>query len=147
MSEHYFKFSTNWNSNHERLCGDCHQTYNDGDHIEITTLKPYTSYVCPSGGGLDGHSAISTGEHRPELRTLRDHLCVCGAEFVEEDRETWRLSWEMQAPLGPPRWRPVSVVRSRHAAEAQRDGLLQLIEQGEPIRSVELVQLVEVTDA
>lgn len=135
MAAHHFAFSTNW-SGRDRLCGDCNQSYGDGDHIEITTLKPYTSYVCPTGGGL-GHSSRWTGAYRLELRTLHDHLCMCGAELVEEDNERWLLTWEMQTPLSDD-WTPHSVVRSRHAAQAQYDGMLELIGQGEPIRGVTL---------
>lgn len=51
---HYFVFSRNWSGGGKRRCGECGLPYDDGDHIEITTLKPYTSYVCPTGGGL-GH--------------------------------------------------------------------------------------------
>lgn len=131
---HYFKFSRDFDGIH-RLCGECRRTYDDGDHIEITKLKPYTHYVCPSGGGY-GHSSIWTGAYLPSLRTTHDHLCACGAEFVKEDIERWVLSWEMQTDDRG--WRPVSVTRSRHAAHEQRDGLLELIEQGEQIRNIQL---------
>lgn len=126
----------------ERLCKVCGQSYDDGEHIEITTLKPYTSYVCPTGGGR-GHSSIWTGALLHSLRTLTQHLCVCGRELVEEDKETWRLTWEMQEPAGTP-WRMVTAIRTKHQAIQQREGLVQLIEQGEQIRNVSLVQLDEV---
>lgn len=132
---HYFKFSRHFAGAH-RLCGQCEKTYDDGPHIEITTLKPYTSYVCPSGGGL-GHSAIRTGAYGPSLRSLTDHLCTCGLEFVEEDHERWLVSWEMQDDDGE--WRPVERIGSRHSTESQRDGLLTLPE----IRNVRLIRLVE----
>lgn len=138
---HHFKFSTVWRGN-QRLCGICSLPYDEGNHIEITTLKPYTSYVCPSGGGY-GHSGRYTGSHdHPELRTVRDHLCACGAEFVEEDRERWLLSWEMRSPSSS-QWHRVETVASRHASEAQQAGLLALVEAGEPIRDVKRVELVE----
>lgn len=137
MSEHHFMFSTDWRSN-DRLCGECHLTYDEGDHIEITVLKPYTSYVCPSGKGL-GHSSIWTGAYIPTLRTVRDHLCACGLEFVEEDAELWRLSWEM--PADDTNWRRIERVGSRYSTEQQRDGLLALISGGEQIRGVELVRV------
>lgn len=133
---HYFKFSTNWTANGERRCGDCDQTYEAGQHIEITTLKPFTNYVCPAGGGY-GHSGTYTGALIPSLRTLHQHLCICGAEFVEEDTESWTLTWEMKDPWSA-EWRNVSKTQSKHAAHAQRAGLLELIERGEAIRNVEL---------
>jgi len=108
---HYFEFSTNW-SGSERLCGTCGRSYDGGEHIEITTLKPYTSYVCPDAEKAGrGHSSKWTGAYRKELRSLRDHLCLCGKEFVEEDHERWELTYEVG-----PEWRPVSVIRSRHGA-------------------------------
>lgn len=138
MREHYFAFSTNW-SGTDRLCGDCGLTYDDGAHIEITTLKPYTKYVCPSGGGY-GHSSVYTGSYDPVGRRLTDHICLCGREFVEEDKETWRLSWEMDTGEG---WRHVEHIQSRHASEQQKAGLEELIAKGEPIRNVKLVELRE----
>jgi len=134
---HYFAFSTNW-SGRDRLCRDCNLSFHAGDHILIEKLKPYTSYVCPEGQGQRGHRSVWTGasRERPELRRPDEHLCICGTEFVEEDHETWQLTYE----LGPD-WHLVTVVRSKHASHAQRDGLLALVEQGEPIRNVELVQL------
>lgn len=139
---HYFVFSRDF-SGGQRLCGECRQNYDAGEHIEIATLKPYTNYVCPTGGGL-GHSGIYTGALLPSNRTLRQHLCTCGAEYVEEDKETWQLSWEMQEPPDSP-WRTVTATRTRHAAEQQRDGLLALADQGERIRNVQMVQLVPVS--
>ena len=135
---HYFAFSRNWLDG-KRLCGECSRTYDGGDHIEVTVLKPYTSYVCPTGGGL-GHSGRWTGAYRPELRSLRDKFCMCGAELVEEDAEKWLLSWEMQTPFHD-EWRPVTKVDSKHATHSQRDGLLDLIDQGEPIRNVSLTRV------
>ncbi|NKR30672.1 hypothetical protein GS538_11885 [Rhodococcus hoagii] len=137
MSAHHFEFSRNWNGS-ERLCGTCNSTYAEGDHIEIAVLKPYTSYVCPSGGGL-GHSSVWTGAYLPSLRTVRDHLCSCGLQFVEEDTELWRLSWEMQGD--GTNWRRIDRVGSRHSTEHQRDGLEALISDGERIRDVQLVRL------
>lgn len=137
MGEHHFKFSTNWRGL-DRLCGECNLTYDAGAHIEIAVLKPYTSYVCPSGEGL-GHSSRWTGAYIPTLRTERDHLCACGLALVEEDTELWRLSWEM--PAGDANWRRVERIGSRHSTEQQRDGLLALISNGERIRGVELVRI------
>lgn len=136
--EHYFEFSRDF-VNGKRLCGACRQNYDDGDHIEVTVLKPYTSYACPSGGGL-GHSGHWTGAYRPELRSLRDKFCICGLALVEEDSEQWVLSWEMQTPFADD-WRPVTKVDSKHATHSQRDGLLELIDQGEPIRNVSLTRV------
>lgn len=136
---HYFEFSTNW-AGRERLCKACDQTYDAGQHIEITTLKPFTHYICPNDGGLLGHRSIYTGAYLPSLRGLRDHLCSCGAELVEEDHEQWEISFEVGDGIGG--WRPVSAIRSRHAAEQQERGLRNLIEQGEPIRNVQLHELV-----
>jgi hypothetical protein len=141
VSAHYFKFSRDFDGP-DRICGECQLTYDRGEHVLIDRLKPYTNYVCPTGGGL-GHSGISTGAYRPVNRALSDHRCVCGVEFVEEDKETWRLSWEMQTPLSPD-WTRQSVVRSKHAAQQQHAGLIDLRNQGEPIRNVTLVQVVEV---
>ncbi|AKD99198.1 hypothetical protein XU06_22845 [Rhodococcus erythropolis] len=136
---HHFKFSTNWRGQ-DRLCGQCGNTYGEGRHIEITILEPFTSYVCPSGKGL-GHSGIYTGAYNPALRTMRDHLCDCGLRLVEEDTELWKLSWEMQDDDTP--WRRIDRVGSRHSTQQQRDGLETLASNGESIRNVRLVRLVE----
>ena len=136
---HYFEFSSDFRSG-KRICGSCARNYDDGEHIEVTVLKPYTSYVCPTGGGL-GHSGHWTGAYRPELRSLRDKFCICGAAYVEEDREQWSLSWEMIGPFDDG-WRPVSKTDSKHATHQQRDGLLDLIDQGEPIRNVVLTRVI-----
>ena len=140
--QHYFKFSRNWLGT-ERLCGECSLPYDDGNHIEINRLKVRTSYVCPDGGGL-GHKSIYTGAYHLELRSLTDHICTCGLELVEEDAETWRLTFEVRTP-NDPEWHTVSHVQSKHAAHQQHEGLLALIAQGEPIRNVELAQLVTTT--
>jgi hypothetical protein len=122
-----------------RPCGECRLPYDQGDHIEITDLNPYTHYVCPNDVGGLGHSSRWTGAYRPDGRQLRDKYCICGAELVEEDAEQWRLSWEMVTP-GDPEWRPVTKTASRHATHQQHAGLLKLIEQGEQIRNVQLVR-------
>ena len=140
-ASHYFRFSRDFDGNGRRRCADCRLSYDDGDHIEITTLKPYTNYVCPSAGGL-GHKSVYTGAYHPDGRTLRDHLCTCGANLVEEDRELWQLSFEVQRPDGDGHWTPVTTTKSKHAAQLQHAGLLELIDQGEAIRNVELVRLV-----
>lgn len=142
MSAHYFVFSRDFNGP-DRICAECCQTYDVGDHLLIDTLKPRTHYVCPESSdrtGAHGHSSIYTGAYRPVMRTLRDHLCTCGRELVEEDTEQWRLTFEAQTPLDP-EWHKVTVVQSRHAALEQQAGLLQLIDQGEPIRNVALEQV------
>lgn len=137
---HYFAFRPHLGMS-PRPCGNCGLSYDDGDHIEITNLKPYTSYVCPDSTdtGL-GHKGIWTGAHSPELRRIDEHLCICGAELVEEDKEQWLISFETQSPHSDD-WHPVSAVRSKHAAESQHAGLLTLIDQGEPIRNVRLEQV------
>lgn len=134
---HYFEFSRDFVDG-ERICGSCRLSYATGEHIEITTLKPFTNYICPSGGGT-GHSSIYTGAHRPELRNLREHICACGRELVEEDHEKWMLQFEVERDGV---WAPVEVVQSRHATEQQYAGLMDLIEEGEPIRNVKRTQLV-----
>lgn len=140
--EHYFAFSRVWRDG-KRLCGECHLTYDEGAHTEITVLKAYTKYVCPGASdptGGRGHSSTWTGAYIPELRRLDDDKCSCGATFVEEDDEQWRLAFEIQTPVHP-EWHPVTVVRSKHAALQQQAGLLELIDQGEPIRNVVLEQV------
>lgn len=135
MAEHYFVIVGNNFRGGVRMCGECDRGYDDGDHIEITDLKPYTSYVCPSGGGL-GHSSRWTGAYHKDGRQLRLKFCICGAELVAEDAETWRLSWEMGTDYGE--WRPVAREGSKHSTHLQHGGLLDLIAQGEPIRNVKL---------
>jgi len=71
---------------------------------------------------------------------MSDRLCVCGAELVEEDKEVWRISFETQSPYSDD-WHPVEALKSKHAAHQQHEGLLMLIEQGEPIRNVKLEQV------
>lgn len=136
MDPHYFAFRPHPGVG-PRPCGDCGLPYDLGNHIEITTLKAFTNYVCPTGGGY-GHSSIYTGALRPDMRTLRQHLCICGAEFVEEDAERWLVSFEVDQGTG---WHPVEVVRSKHAAQQQHEGLLAQVQQGEPIRNVRLAKL------
>lgn len=141
QASHYFAFTSTFR-NGQRICGACDRAYDEGQHIAVNLLKPRTSYVCPTGGGL-GHSGVYTGnlDARPELRRPDENLCICGREYVEEDQETWQLTWEMQTPFDP-EWHSVSVVRSKYAAHQQRDGLLASAESGSPIRNVELVRLV-----
>jgi hypothetical protein len=137
MTEHYFKWSRDFRES-ARLCGECHLTYEQGEHIEITTLEPYTSYVCPVDTG-HGHSAMFTGAYRPELRSLTDHLCICGAVFVKEDRQQWQLSWEMRDESG--RWYPVERIGSHHSTWVQWNGLNELESSGEDVRNVRLVRM------
>lgn len=132
---HYYATSHNWDGPN-RLCGECNLTYDAGNHTEITTLKPFTSYVC-STGGASGHSSKWTGINNPIFLTPTSHLCVCGAEYVEEDAEKWLLTWEMQTPYSE-EWKTVTKTQSRHAAYSQRDGLMELIGRGEAIRNVQL---------
>lgn len=139
-AEHHFVIVGNNFRDGVRMCGRCDRGYDDGNHIEITDLKPYTSYVCPVANGALGHSSRWTGAYRPDGRQVRDKFCICGELLVEEDNEVWRLSWEMVTSPSDD-WHPVSKVASRHASHAQRDGLLQLIAQGEPIRNVTLEQV------
>lgn len=141
MEPHYFAFSTNWQGG-KRVCRDCGRTYDAGKHIESNVLKPYTNYVCPSGGGY-GHSSTWSGARDvPELRSERDKFCLCGLELIEEDKERWLLSWEMIGPFSDD-WRPVENMQSKHAALLQKAGLEELIARGEPIRNVRLMQMVE----
>ena len=138
---HYFVFSAEWLDG-QRLCGECRQTDVGGDHPDPWVdlgIRERTNYVCPADSGL-GHSSTYTGSPPLSLRSSRDAFCSCGERYVEEDSETWQLTFETCTPLDPD-WHTVTVVRSRHAAEQQRDGLLELIEQGEPIRNVQLVEL------
>ena len=135
---HYFKFSTNWQAG-KRLCGICKLTYDHGNHIEVNNLKPFTNYVCPTGGGY-GHSSVWTGDRNghPELNSSRDAYCICGAEFVEVDNEKWKLSWEMIDPFTG-NWKKVKVTRSRHDAHSQHEGLQSLLASGE-VRNIKLKQ-------
>lgn len=141
MEPHYFAFSTEWRDG-QRLCRACGNTYDGGGHIESNVLKPYTKYVCSAAQpDTMGHSAVWSGSRTtPELRSEKDAFCVCGAPYVEQDKETWRLSWEMIGPFDSA-WHPVEKVASRHETHGQHAGLLELIEQGEQIRNVRLVQL------
>ena len=135
MAEHYFKFKTHLGPG-KRPCGECGLPYDEAEHIEINLLQPYKHYVCPNAGG-EGHLSRYTGAYPHEMRKLTDDVCICGTKLIEEDTERWRVSWEMQAPVGTP-WRPVDAVSSKHAAKQQYDGLLELISQGELIRKVRL---------
>ncbi len=135
---HYFEFSRNFDKEtFRRLCGRCGLRYDIGQHIEITTLKAMTHYVCPNDTGL-GHSAIYTGANIPENRNLKSHLCMCGAAFVEEEHERWRLSWEMGLDG---QWWATEKVASKHATAQQRDGLVALASDGEEIRNIQLERL------
>lgn len=136
---HYFKFSTNWNHNRKRLCGDCNRTYNDGNHTEVTVLKPFTNYLCETGGGY-GHKSTYTGAYLHELRSPTDDVCICGQLLVEEDNEQWKLSWEMRTPYSQ-EWLRTEVVRTRFAATSQRDGLLALAASGEDVRNVQMQRI------
>jgi hypothetical protein len=134
---HVFTFSRDW-SGGKRLCGECRLTYDEGNHIHVAVLEPYTSYVCPNGSG-SGHSSVWSGsQNTPELRRLTDNLCTCGAIYVKEDDEKWLLSWEMKDPITG-QWRPVERVDTKHSTHEQRDGLLTLPDE---IRNVQLRQLV-----
>lgn len=133
---HAFVFSTNWRGQ-KRLCRACNRTYDDGSHIEVRALKPYTHYVCPvaSPGELGHSSCYSGSQDVPELRSERDKFCYCGAEFIERDNERWLLEWEMRDPATL-RWRNVEVIESRYEADQQEAGLNALAASGEPIRNI-----------
>lgn len=135
---HYFVFSREFIDGH-RICGGCGRNYDEGQHILIDRLKPRTKYVCPTGGGL-GHSGISTGAYAPVQRTLTDHVCSCGTEYVEEDREVWRISFETQTPFDL-EWHRVERLGSKHSVVEQQHGLDELIGRGEPIRNVAVEQV------
>lgn len=138
--QHDFVFSRDFVDG-RRICGQCRLNFDQGNHNLIEVLKPYTRYVCPeSSGGMLGHSGIWTGAYQPEGRRRSDNKCACGATLVEEDTEQWRLSWEKVSPFTG-EWRPVTNVQSKHAALSQQAGLLDLIDQGEPIRNVVLEQV------
>ncbi|MDV7192610.1 hypothetical protein [Mycolicibacterium fortuitum] len=133
---HIFTFSRNW-SGGKRLCGTCHLNYDDGDHIHVAVLEPYTSYVCPKGGGI-GHSGVWSGSQAvAELRSPTDNLCICGATLVKEDDEVWRLSWTMKDPHTGS-WRPVERVGTKHSTHEQRDGLLTMPDE---VANVQLVRV------
>lgn len=133
---HYFKFSTNWQAG-KRLCGSCKMTYDHGKHLEVNNLKPFTNYVCSTGGGY-GHSGVWTGDRsrHPELNSPRDAYCICGEKLVEVDKEEWKLSWEMIDPFTGG-WKKVKVIRNRHDSHRQHEGLQQLLATGE-VRNIKL---------
>lgn len=133
MTTHVFTFSRDWLDG-KRLCGECHQIYDDGDHIHVATLEPYTSYVCPNDTGLGHKSVWSGAQNVPELRSLTDNLCTCGATLVKEDDEVWRLSFDMKDPETG-EWRPVKRCGTKHSTHQQRDGLLTMPDE---IRNVQL---------
>lgn len=135
MDAHEFVFSTKWHAG-KRLCGQCHLDYEQGNHIEVRVLEPYTSYVCPTGGG-HGHSSRWSGSQGvPELRRSTDNLCICGETFVKEDDELWNLSWEY-VDLWTGDWKPCSRTGSRYSTHEQHRGLLSMPEE---IRNIKLVK-------
>lgn len=138
MLAHIFKFSRNWRDG-KRLCGECHQTYDAGDHEHIAALKPYTSYVCPNDGDGGPHSSVWSGaQNVPELRGPNDAYCrCCGAQYVEEDREVWRLSWEYVSPWTGD-WTPCERLGTNHSTEQQCAGLLSMPDE---IRNVQRKRL------
>lgn len=84
VAAHVFVFSRDWSAG-KRLCGECHLTYDGGEHLHVAVLEPYTAYVCPRGRG-QGHSSVWSGaQDVPELRSPRDNLCACGATYVKEE--------------------------------------------------------------
>lgn len=138
MAEHVFKFSREFRDG-KRLCGECWQTYDQGEHQHVAVLKPYTSYVCPNDTGL-GHSSVWSGaQNVPELRRPNDDRCTCGAQYVEEDREVWRLSWEYVSPFTGD-WTPVERDGSKHGTHQQRDGLLSMPDE---VRNIQLRKIGE----
>ena len=103
-------------------------------------LKPYTSYVCPNDDDGRGHSSVWSGaQNVPELRGPDDDHCSCGAQYVEEDREVWRLSFDMIDPWTGD-WKPVKRDGTRHSTHQQRDGLLSMPDE---IRNVKLRKIGE----
>jgi hypothetical protein len=113
----------------------------------VTELKPYTHYRCPVGGAADGHSSKWTGAYRSEFRRPNDHLCICGAEYVEvvDDGHTYRVAWEAQGPFTDG-WAPSHRdTTDRGVAEAQYRVLKQWEEIGvEPVRNVTMARAVTV---
>lgn len=140
---HTFEFSTNWSETRRRLCKRCSLDYDAGEHIEVKVLKPFTNYVCPVGAGQLGHSGVYSGaQNSPELRSPQDKFCICGAEFIEEDTETWRLSFEIPA-LHTGERTPVERVGTRTSTHNQKAGLEELVRAGEHVRKIRLTRLVE----
>lgn len=136
MAEHVYQFSREW-SGGKRLCGECRQTYEQGEHTHVAVLKPYTSYVCPNDTGR-GHSSVWSGaQNVPELRKPTDDRCICGAQLVEEDREVWRLSWEYVSPWTGD-WTPCERLGSKHSTEQQQAGLVSMPDE---VRNVQLVKV------
>lgn len=134
---HIFAFSQNW-SGSKRLCGTCCLTYDEGNHIHVAVLEPYTSYVCPNDTG-QGHSSVWSGSQSiPELRSPTANLCICGATYVREDTEIWLLSWDMKDPHTG-EWRSIERRGTQHSTLQQRDGLLTMTDE---IRNVKLVRKV-----
>lgn len=141
---HHFTFSPRFDPDTlTRICGTCDHTWNNGDHIEIDILKPYTTYICSADDGRLGHQTRYTGAWHHENRTLRDGTCICGAPMVERDNEKWLLTFEHSNPAG--HWSSVEKIASRHETHHQRTGLEQLAANGEAIRNITLTQLVPET--
>jgi len=136
IESHVFTFSRNWVDG-KRLCGSCHLTYDEGEHVHVAILEPYTNYVCPSGGGLGHRSVWSGSQSTPELRSLTDDKCVCGATLVKEDTELWLLSWDMRDPYTG-KWRPMKRMGTRYSTHGQREGLLTM---PDDIANVRLVKV------
>jgi hypothetical protein len=100
-------------------------------------MKPYTKYVCPSGGGY-GHSGHWTGARNPAVSSINDGYCMCGAVMVEEvkDGTLWRVTFEADTGYG---WHPVvKETDSERNARAQVEGLHKLEAAGEPVRDIRL---------
>lgn len=133
---HVFTFSRDW-SGGKRLCGTCHLNYDDGAHIHVAVLEPYTRYVCPNDTGRGHSSCWSGSQDVPELRTPTGNLCICGSQYVKEDDEEWKLSWEMKDPHTG-NWRPIKRRGTKHSTLHQRDGLVTMPDE---IRNVQLVRL------
>lgn len=62
------------------------------------SLKMFTNYICPTGGGL-GHSSIYTGGYEPT--PVERGVCICGTPLVEDlpDGFRYRLEFETVMPL------------------------------------------------
>lgn len=137
MAEHVYQFSREWRDG-KRLCGECQQTYEQGEHTHVAVLKPYTSYVCPLDGDGRPHSSVWSGaQNVPELRRPNADRCNCGERYVEEDREVWRLSWEYVSPWTGD-WTPCERLGSKHSTEQQRAGLVSMPDE---VRNVALVKV------
>lgn len=143
LAPHHFMFSTRFVDG-RRLCGACGDDYDAGHHILITTLKPYTTYVCPNDNGAGRHRSIYTGAFAPELRRVGQERCICGARLVEQDTEHWELTFDLLREDGT--WHTIRKVVSRHETHTQKHGLDALAAAAGGVRNVTLTRLVRATE-